>query len=150
MQGASSSKPCWAKRQPRQAADPSPCRTSASSHLHPRMLAGEPDPFSWPRSIAANILASESSHRASAARAAFRQIQTSSPGAGEGELMQPMLPMATARPDCPVLGLTLICRAWFVQGNNLCDMALKLQVPFGCTGRSMYAAHHGEESNQIK
>jgi hypothetical protein len=43
-----------------QAADPSPCRTSAASHLHPRMLAGEPDSFSWPRSITANSLASES------------------------------------------------------------------------------------------
>jgi hypothetical protein len=30
------------------------------------------------------------------------------------------------------------------------DMALKLQVPFGCTGRTMYAARHGEESSQIK
>jgi hypothetical protein len=64
--------------------------------------------------------------------------------------MQPMLPLATAQPDSRLLKLTLIRRAWFVQGNNLCDMALKLQVPFGCTGRTMYAARHGEESNQKK
>jgi hypothetical protein len=38
------------------------------------MLAGESDSFSWPRSITANILVSESSDRHSAARAAFRQI----------------------------------------------------------------------------
>jgi hypothetical protein len=29
-------------------------------------------------------------------------------------------------------------------------MALKLQVPFGCTGGTMYAARHGEGSSQIK
>jgi hypothetical protein len=40
------------------------------------MLAGEPDSFSCPVGITANILASESSGRGSAARAAFRQIPT--------------------------------------------------------------------------
>jgi hypothetical protein len=37
------------------------------------MLAGEPDSCSWPRSITANILDSESKDRGSAARAALRQ-----------------------------------------------------------------------------
>jgi hypothetical protein len=71
VQEALSSKPCSAKRQSRhQAADLSPGRTSASSHLHPHMLAGEPDFSSWPRS---NILVSDSSDGGSAARAAPRQ-----------------------------------------------------------------------------
>jgi hypothetical protein len=38
------------------------------------MLAGQPDSFSWPRTITADFLASESSDRGSAARAALRQI----------------------------------------------------------------------------
>jgi hypothetical protein len=38
------------------------------------MLAGEPDPFSWPGSITGSMLASESSDRGSAARATLRQI----------------------------------------------------------------------------
>jgi hypothetical protein len=38
------------------------------------MLAGEPDPFSWPRSITGNMLASESGDRGSAARSTLRQI----------------------------------------------------------------------------
>jgi hypothetical protein len=39
------------------------------------MLAGEPDSFSWPRSITANILVPDSSDRHSAARAALSQIR---------------------------------------------------------------------------
>jgi hypothetical protein len=38
------------------------------------MLAGEPDSFSWPRNITADISVSESSDRGSAARAARRQL----------------------------------------------------------------------------
>jgi hypothetical protein len=38
------------------------------------MLAGEPDVFSWPRGITANVLVPESSNRGSAARAARREI----------------------------------------------------------------------------
>jgi hypothetical protein len=38
------------------------------------MLSGEPDSFSRPRSITTNILASESSDRGPAARAATREI----------------------------------------------------------------------------
>jgi hypothetical protein len=38
------------------------------------MLAGDPDSFSWPRVITANVLGSESCDRSSAARAALRQI----------------------------------------------------------------------------
>jgi hypothetical protein len=47
---------------------------AASSHLHPRMLAGEPDSSSWPRSSTASIWAPESSDRGSAARTALCQI----------------------------------------------------------------------------
>jgi hypothetical protein len=66
--------------------------------------------------------------------------------------MQPVLPLATAQPDGPLAEAGtympgVVCaRQQFVKH----DMALKLQVPFECTGRSMYAAHHGEESNQIR
>jgi hypothetical protein len=60
--------------------------------------------------------------------------------------MQPMLPLAAAQPDRPFVEAD----TYMSGGNILSDMALKLQVPFGCTGRTTYAAHHGEESNQIE
>jgi hypothetical protein len=64
------------------------------------MLAGEPDFSSWPRS---NILVSDSSDGGSAARAAPRQtLNKPQTAAGPGELMQELLPLATAQSDCPL------------------------------------------------
>ena len=66
--------------------------------------------------------------------------------------MQPMLPSATAQPDCSFVEADtympgVVCARQHLRSS---DMALKLQVPFGCTGRTMYAARHGEEPNQIR
>jgi hypothetical protein len=137
-QEALSSKPCWAKRQSRhQAADPSPCSTSASSHLHPHVLAGEPDSFSWPRS---NVWFLNPAMRVQLRARPFATIsqQALRPAAGSGELMQPMLPLATAQPDCPFAEADTYMPG-VVCARQQSVKALKLQMPFGCMGRTMYA-----------
>jgi hypothetical protein len=63
------------------------------------MLAGEPDSFSGPRG---DIFVSESGGFSCARGLSPNSEQTSSPSAGSGALMQPVLLLATAQPDCPL------------------------------------------------
>jgi hypothetical protein len=65
--------------------------------------------------------------------------------------MQPMLPSAPAQPDCPFAEAATYVPGVFSARQQFAKQrhGLKLQAPFECTGRAMYAALHGEESNQI-